>query len=569
MATFTPKKTTERNRLDTPGGPKEHTGQKLTRKDFPTPKQIAPIIGSARLVGYLPIRNKCRGVYETENGAWFHLPPSGTKTYCTERVDDVVQFEGKDEEENEENELEDEQHQDRDDQDEEKEPDQREPDQAEEEENEQNEENKQNELDDEVHQHQHQDEEKEKEPEEEENKQKELYEQKESTEPTRADFSFPERHSNACLVGCTVVNERYQPVYETTQGQMYYINSNGNKSNYIKKYDNRIVQYFDTLERVEQEKDHVPPDNNCTIKDVMKELREGTRILMPPLVVTSFGGSAKSCNRNTDLHVIQGNGQTERAAWANKRSMEVIEHLRTVKHSIKDKGRVLLFDSEPRIKRKTQDSHVEYATSGQGKKTCVMKISPYASQDVDNEIYKDFEFLNSLGFRQGHWKTGQPQMGTTPNREWEPLYRLALRAAAVAVFFISHRSVASKNCKSEVQFYKKMRDEADLDPKNKKRYRALVVALHKHGSGAEGFQRKKKEYESLQHEFKTHPHLASDGDTNYFEMHQGAVAPSNEDETKRLVNMLKQMKLNGELVANVTPREYTDQVIEILEGFGY
>ena len=398
--------------------------------------------------------------------------------------------------------------------------------------------------------------------------QKEQTESKESKEPTRADFSFPERHSDAFLVGCTVVNERYQPVYETTQGQMYYVNSNGNKSNYIKKYDNRIVQYFDTLERVEQEKDHVPPDNNCTIKDVMKELREGTRILMPPLVVTSFGGSAKSCNRNTDLHVIQGNGQTERAAWANKRSMQVIEHLRTVKHSIKDKGRVLLFDKEPRIKRKTQDSHVEYAT-GQGKKNCVMKISPYASQDVDNEIYKDFEFLNSLGFRQGHWKTGQPQMGTTPNKEWEPLYRLALRAAAVVIFFISHRSVASKNCKSEVQFYKKMRGEADLDPKNNNRYRALVVALHKHGSGAEGFQRKKKEYENLQHDFKTHPFLASDGDRNYFEMHQGAVAPSNEDETKRLVNMLKQMKLNGELVANVTPREYTDQVIEILEGFGY
>jgi len=349
-----------------------------------------------------------------------------------------------------------------------------------------------------------------------------------NTPPTRSKNNFKDKHNSACLVGYTSVAEKYQPVYESGIGKFYYLNSADNKI-YCSEGSNKFVDvcFFPFLDAEHDEDDedeeeeeatikpdpdaYLKADDHCTIKDVMKELRAG-RILTPPLIITSFGGHETSNSNNTDLQCLRGASRTEHAKAKNNKTMEIIEHLRRAK----DEKRDLLFDRQ--------------------------------------EIYKDFEFLDSIGFRQ------RGNKGVTPNGEWKPLYKLAQRAAPLALFFFSHRSVASKNCKLEIKNYQKMRKRNAANPDLK--HKGMIVALHKEGAKAKGFARPRKMYNQLL-ELKNHDYF-----DEYFAMHSGSTN-NFDSERKRLVQHLIQLKKEGMLVSNMTGKEYTDEVINILSAHGY
>ena len=356
-------------------------------------------------------------------------------------------------------------------------------------------------------------------------------------EYTRADYIGEERDGSAYLVGTVTVKDDTRRVYESDKGKLYYLNESGNKG-YCSKGSNKFkdVNFFRYLD-AEEKPSIIDPDGylkadaNCFIKKTMVELRNGTQILTPPLVLTSFGGNETTDQYNTDLHCIKGANLSQHAKAKNNITMDIINH--TIKNA-KDHKRDDLF--------------------------------------AKDEVYKDFEFLNFIGFRQSniydpendYYGPGQGNEGATPGNEWKELYSLAQRTAPVCLFFFSHRSVASKNCQLEINNYIKMRKNAK-DAKTNLQYRGMIVALHKEGSREPEFARQSVMYNQIL-DLKNH----EDGyfDT-YFEHHSGATNPTNDQEKKRLIKELIKMKENGELVAHLTPREYTKEVIRILEGFGY
>ena len=348
-------------------------------------------------------------------------------------------------------------------------------------------------------------------------------------EYTRADFKGKERDGKNYLVGTVTVKDCTRRVYESANGKLYYLNESGNKgycSKDSKKFDDVVffdyLDYFVKPSRIDQS-GHLKAknDENCSIHEKMKQLRNGTLILTPPLVLTSFGGPRTTYKGNTDLHCIKGANLSQHAKAKNNVTMDIIKHLKRVK----DKKHNRLF-ADPADK----------------------------PESLGEEVYLDFEFLDELGFRC------KANKGSTPGDEWKELYSLAQRTAPVCLFFFSHRSVASVNCQIEITNYIKMRNNA----KTNSQYRGMIIALHKEGSREPEFARQSEMYNQILDLYDEDGYF----DT-YFEHHSGATNPSNTKEKKRLVQELIEMKENGELVAHLTPREYTNEVIRILEGFGY
>jgi hypothetical protein len=360
---------------------------------------------------------------------------------------------------------------------------------------------------------------------------------------TRANFKGEERDGSAYLVGTVTIKDDTRRVYESDKGKLYYLNESGNKgycSKGSKKFkDVNFFRYLDAEEKtsISDPDGYLKADANCFIEKTMLQLRNAIdsdsdeQMLTPPLVLTSFGGNETTDQYNTDLHCIKGANLSQHAKAKNNITMDIIDN--TIKRA-RDNERDDLF--------------------------------------AKDEVYKDFEFLNFIGFRQSNiydpendfYGPGQGNEGATPGNEWKELYSLAQRTAPVCLFFFSHRSVASKNCQLEINNYIKMRKNAK-DAKTDLQYRGMIIALHKEGSHEPEFARQSVMYNQIL-DLKNH----EDGyfDT-YFEHHSGATNPTNDQEKKRLIKELIKMKENGELVAHLTPREYTKEVIRILEGFGY